>query len=75
MQFILTKARFKRRATAVPNLIQPLRSTVARRLKTIKFDTAHEYGKLCRAGTAAVARHMSTASSAVLRAPPQWHGT
>ena len=57
-----SNARFKRRATAVPNLIQELNSTVARRLKPIKFDTwiifgtAHELGKLCRTGSA-VARH------------------
>ena len=58
-------------ATAVPSLTQQLNLTVARRLKPIKFDTqiklgaAHEFGKLCCAGTA-VARHTSSASSDVL---------
>ena len=56
---------------AVPSLTRQLNLTVARRLKPIKFDTqiklgaAHEFGKLCCAGTA-VARHTSSASSDVL---------
>ena len=63
---------------------------MGRRLRPIKFDTrikfstAHEFGKLCCAGTAG-ARHMSSASSAMLaqqghgtwvrQTLPCWHGT